>query len=48
MGVVVCEVPNTSGAIRRNDDNCNGNLSSMWLHSGQRYDEFRGVKIFRS
>jgi hypothetical protein len=40
MGVVVCEVPNTSGPIVRNSNNCKGQLSAMWLHSGQRYSNF--------
>ena len=40
MGVVVCEVPNTSGPIVRNSSNCKGQLSAMWLHSGQRYSSF--------
>src|SRR5256714_7843068 len=40
IGVVVCEVPNTSGPIVRNSSNCKGQLSAMWLHSGQRYSSF--------
>jgi hypothetical protein len=40
MGVVVCEVPNTSGSITRNKSNCRGQLSAMYLHSGQRYSSF--------
>jgi hypothetical protein len=40
MGVVVCEVPNTSGSISRNSSNCKGQLSAMYLHSGQRYSSF--------
>jgi hypothetical protein len=40
MGVVVCEVPNTSGSIVRNSSNCKGNLGAMYLHSGQRYSSF--------
>jgi hypothetical protein len=41
MGVVVCEVPNTSGPITRNSSNCKGQLSAMYLHSGQKYSSFR-------
>jgi hypothetical protein len=41
MGVVVCEVPNTSGPITRNSGNCTGQLGAMYLHSGQRYSSFR-------
>lgn len=41
MGVVVCEVPDTSSAITRNSGNCRGNLSAMGLHSGQKYDSFK-------
>lgn len=40
MGVVVCEVPNTSGPISRSSSNCKGQLSAMYLHSGQRYSSF--------
>lgn len=40
MGVVVCEVPNTSGRITRNSSNCRGNLGAMYLHSGQPYSRF--------
>ena|GEM_PF-6388619 len=40
MGVVVCEVPNTSGPIVRTSSNCKGNLSAMYLHSGKRYSSF--------
>ena len=40
MGVVVCEVPKTSGPIVRNSSNCKGQLSAMYLHSGQRYSQF--------
>ena len=39
--VVVCEVPNTSGLITRNSSNCKGQLSAMYLHSGQKYSSFR-------
>ena len=41
MGVVVCDVPNTSGPITRNRSNCKGDLSAVWLHSGQKYSSFR-------
>jgi hypothetical protein len=41
MGVVVCEVPNTSGPIVRTSSNCKGQLSAMYLHSGQRYSSFQ-------
>ena len=55
MSVIVCEVPDTSGRITRNDSNCRGGLGAMSLHSGRRYDEFRsdgdvspgGVRIWR-
>jgi hypothetical protein len=55
MAVVVCDVPNTSGPITRNSNNCRGNLSGIYLHSGKKYDQFRvsasqypsGVKIWR-
>ena len=55
MSVVVCEVPDTSGRIRRDGSNCRGGLSGMSLHSGRRYDEFEshgaispgGVRIWR-
>jgi hypothetical protein len=40
MSVIVCEVPDTSGRITRNESNCRGGLGSMSLHSGQRYDQF--------
>jgi hypothetical protein len=40
MGVVVCEVPNTSGPIVRTSSNCYGNLSAMYLWSGKRYSSF--------
>ena len=40
MGVVVCEVPNTSGGITRDSSNCYGNLSAMYLHSGKKYSSF--------
>jgi hypothetical protein len=41
MGVVVCDVPNSSGPITRNSSNCKGNFSAVYLHSGQRYANFR-------
>jgi hypothetical protein len=55
MSVIVCEVPDTSGRITRNESNCRGGLGAMSLHSGQRYDQFRsdgdvspgGVRIWR-
>jgi hypothetical protein len=56
MSVIVCEVPNTSGRIRRDESNCRGGLGAMSLHSGRRYDEFEvhapvnpgGVRIWRA
>jgi hypothetical protein len=55
MSVIVCEVPNTSGRITRDESNCRGGLGAMSLHSGQRYDQFKvdapespgGVRIWR-
>jgi hypothetical protein len=55
MGVVVCEVPNTTGPITRNSGNCKGQLSLVWLRSGQRYSSFalsadqhpEGVQVYR-
>jgi len=55
MSVVVCEVPDTSGPIRRDESNCRGGLGAMSLHSGRRYDQFEssgavspeGVRIWR-
>jgi len=41
MGVVVCEVPDTSGPIERDSDNCSGNLSAVYLWSGKRYSSFK-------
>jgi hypothetical protein len=41
VGIVVCEVPDTSGPIIRNSSNCRGQLGAMYLHSGQRYSKFR-------
>jgi hypothetical protein len=40
VGLVVCEVPNTSGRITRNSSNCRGQLGAMYLHSGQPYSRF--------
>jgi hypothetical protein len=56
VAVVVCEVPDTSGRITRNDGNCRGRLNEVHLRSGQRYDQFRvdaarhpgGVRIWRA
>jgi hypothetical protein len=55
MSVIVCEVPNTSGRITRNESNCRGGIGAMSLHSGQRYDDLKsdgdrspgGVRIWR-
>lgn len=57
MSVVVCEVPDTSGRITRDESNCRGGLSGMSLHSGRRYHDFEvrhdaaqrpsGVRIWR-
>lgn len=46
VGVIVCEVPNTTGPITRNSNNCRGNIGSLYLHSGQKYSRF-GVKAIR-
>lgn len=40
FGLIVCEVPDTSGPITRNSSNCRGDMGSMYLHSGQRYSSF--------
>ena len=40
IGLIVCEVPNTSGRITRNKSNCRGQIGSMYLHSGQPYSRF--------
>jgi hypothetical protein len=40
IGIVVCEVPATSGPIVRNSGNCKGQLGAMYLHSGQPYRRF--------
>jgi len=45
IGVVVCEVPNTSGPIVRTSSNCKGNLSAMYLHSGKRYSSFQVTAV---
>lgn len=55
MGVIVCDVPNTDGPITRNRHNCGGQLGTIYLHSGQRYDDFgvraaqypSGIQIYR-
>jgi hypothetical protein len=57
MSVIVCEVPDTSGRIRRDESNCRGGLGAMSLRSNLRYDDFRvdagadrapgGVRIWR-
>jgi hypothetical protein len=55
MSVIVCEVPDTSGRITRNESNCRGGLGAMSLHSGQRYEQIEvdadqspgGVRIWR-
>jgi hypothetical protein len=55
MSVIVCEVPDTSGRITRNESNCRGGLGAMSLHSGRRYKDFEvdadqspgGVRIWR-
>ena len=56
MSVIVCEVPDTSGPIRRDESNCRGGLGGMSLHSGRRYADFEvdaaaspgGVRIWRA
>lgn len=55
MSVIVCEVPDTSGPIIRNESNCRGGLGAMSLHSGRRYRDFEvdadrapgGVRVWR-
>jgi len=55
IGLVVCEVPNTSGPITRNKSNCRGQLGAMYLHSGQSYSRFdvtadqhpSGIQVYR-
>lgn len=56
VGVVICQVPDTSGPITRDKDNCRGRLNEMDLHSGERYERYRvdaddypsGVRIWRA
>ena len=56
FGLVVCEVPKTSGRIVRNSSNCRGNLGSMYLHSGQAYSSFdvtadqhpSGIQVYKA
>lgn len=40
IGLIVCEVPNTTGRITRNSSNCRGQIGAMYLHSGQPYSRF--------
>jgi hypothetical protein len=55
VGIVVCEVPDTSGRIVRNSSNCRGQLGAMYLHSGQPYSRFAvtadqhpdGIQVYR-
>jgi hypothetical protein len=47
VGLIVCEVPNTSGRIVRNSSNCSGNLGSMYQWSGKSYGSFRSPGISR-
>jgi hypothetical protein len=56
IGLVVCEVPNTSGRIVRNSSNCRGQLGAMYLHSGQSYSSFAvsadqhpsGIQVYKA
>jgi uncharacterized protein YraI len=56
VGIVVCEVPNTSGRIVRNSGNCRGQLGAMYLHSGQPYSRFdvtadqhpSGIQVYKA
>jgi hypothetical protein len=56
IGIVVCEVPNTSGGIVRNSGNCRGQLGAMYLHSGQPYSRFNvtadqhpdGIQVYKA
>jgi hypothetical protein len=56
IGIVVCEVPNTSGRIVRNSGNCRGQLGAMYLHSGQPYSRFAvtadqhpdGIQVYKA
>jgi len=47
VGLIVCEVPNTSGRIVRNRSNCAGNLGSMYQWSGKSYGSFDSPGISR-
>jgi len=55
IGVIVCDVPDTNGPISRSSKNCNGNIGSMYLHSGQKYSRFSvkalqfpsGIRVYR-
>jgi hypothetical protein len=55
IGVIVCDVPDTNGPISRSSKNCNGNIGSMYLRSGQKYSSFSvkamqfpsGIKVYR-
>jgi hypothetical protein len=40
VGLIVCEVPNTSGRVVRNRSNCRGNIGSMYQWSGKSYGSF--------
>ncbi len=44
--LIVCEVPNTNGAISRSRKNCKGDIGGLYLHSGQKYSRFN-VKAMR-
>ena len=56
IGIVVCEVPNTSGRIVRNQSNCRGQFGAMYLHSGQSYSSFSvtadqhpdGIQVYKA
>ena len=45
VGLIVCDVPNTSGRITRNRSNCTGNLGSMYIGSGRSYKSFHSPGI---
>lgn len=47
VGLIVCDVPNTSGRIVRNSSNCSGNLGSMYQWSGKSYKSFDSPGISR-
>jgi hypothetical protein len=55
MVAIVCDVPNTSGPITRNRNNCRGQLGTIYLHSGQSYADFEvkasqypsGILVYR-